>query len=713
MTDLAALGLSVTSDGVVKATGDLDRFKGASDRAAGGADNLGKRSDVVQGSLRRLASVAGTLVGALAAAFSLGAAARGAAEVQAITNGFLGMGQTADQAAASLAAVAEIANQTRAPLTATAELYRRVSTAAGELGASQAEVQQFTKNIGQALAASGTSAEQASGALLQLSQAMAGGTVRAEEFNSILEGAFPIAQAAARGIAEAGGSVGRLRQLVVAGKVSSEEFFRAILSQSASIEAAFGRTVPTVSQAMTVFNNAVGLSAAGIDKALGVSSGLATVIMGLASVVLAAGDAFVTINEAIGGFQGYIIAGAAALVGAYIPAIWAAISATAVWIAGLITLRGALIMTGIGALVVLAGALINMFIKLIENTGGWGNALTLLGEVAAGVWEGIKTSASSIGPALGSVWETVKSGFYSMLAGISRRWESFLLGMAGAAANVPGLDTVSGELFGAAAATSAGTAGFESASDAAAARAAELSGEASRRIATGFDAAKEAANKLMDAVSGTGDAITEITPPTVAATAAMDNLGKTAGGAAKKGIDEVAKAAKEAQKRMDDWANNMAGHFDGLITGGKNLSGVLQSMARQLESTGWQMLFRGLSRGIFGGGGGGGFLGSLFAGFFDQGGMIPAGQVGIVGERGPEFVRGPAVVTSRADTARAMAGGAAGGVIDVVLHVPEGVTVQQATAIAGSVAVRVTQGGLAQNRQALPRQIDQLNARGR
>jgi tape measure domain-containing protein len=710
-TDLAALGLSVTSDGVVKATGDLDKFKGASDRAAGGADNLGKRSDVVQGSLRRLATVAGTLVGTLAAAFSIGAAARGAAEVQAITNGFLGMGQTADQAAASLAAVAEIANQTRAPLTATAELYRRVSTAAGELGASQSEVQQFTKNIGQALAASGTSAAQASGALLQLSQAMAGGTVRAEEFNSILEGAFPIAQAAARGIAEAGGSVGRLRQLVVAGKVSSEEFFRAILSQSDAIEAAFGRTVPTVSQAMTVFNNAVGLSAAGIDKALGVSSGLATVIMGLASVVLAAGDAFVTINEAIGGFQGYIIAGAAALFGAYIPAIWAAITATGAWIASLITLRGALLLTGIGALVVAAGALINMLLRLVQETGSWGNALTLLGEVAAGVWEGIKTSASSIGPALGSVWETVKSGFYSMLAGISRRWESFLLGMAGAAANVPGLDTVSGELFGAAAATSAGTAGFESASGAAAARAAELSGEAASRIASGFDKAKEAVGRLNAAVKDTGDAVTEIVPPTMAATGAVGDLGKAAGGAAKaaeKATDDV----KKLRSAADDWASSMAGHFDGLITGGKNLSGVLQSMARQLESTGWQMLFRGLSRGIFGGGGGG-FLGSLFAGFFDQGGMIPAGQVGIVGERGPEFVRGPAVVTSRADTARAMAGGAAGGVIDVVLHVPEGVTVQQATAIAGSVAVRVTQGGLAQNRQALPRQIDQLNARGR
>jgi tape measure domain-containing protein len=45
-------------------------------------------------------------------------------------------------------------------------------------------------------------------------------------------------------------------------------------------------------------------------------------------------------------------------------------------------------------------------------------------------------------------------------------------------------------------------------------------------------------------------------------------------------------------------------------------------------------------------------LPKLFAGAFDKGGNIGSGQVGIVGEYGPEFVRGPAVVTSRVDTAK-------------------------------------------------------------
>lgn len=42
---------------------------------------------------------------------------------------------------------------------------------------------------------------------------------------------------------------------------------------------------------------------------------------------------------------------------------------------------------------------------------------------------------------------------------------------------------------------------------------------------------------------------------------------------------------------------------------------------------------------------------NAIAGLFDAGGMIPAGRKGIVGEYGPELVEGPAIVTSRRQTA--------------------------------------------------------------
>lgn len=148
-----------------------------------------------------------------------------------------------------------VADKTRAPVEAMVQLYQRGSLAANELGASQKELIDFTETVGTALALQGGSAEQASGALLQLSQSLGSGIVRAEEFNSILEGAFPIAKAAAAGIDEAGGSVAKLRQLIVEGKVTSDVFFRGILSQSSDLKRQFAATETTVTQALQRIKN--------------------------------------------------------------------------------------------------------------------------------------------------------------------------------------------------------------------------------------------------------------------------------------------------------------------------------------------------------------------------------------------------------------------------------------------------------------------------
>ena len=50
----------------------------------------------------------------------------------------------------------------------------------------------------------------------------------------------------------------------------------------------------------------------------------------------------------------------------------------------------------------------------------------------------------------------------------------------------------------------------------------------------------------------------------------------------------------------------------------------------------------------------GGPMSSLFAGLFADGGVIPGGKYGIVGERGPELIRGPASVIGTDQTAEIM-----------------------------------------------------------
>lgn len=147
------------------------------------------------------------------------------------------------------------AQKNAAPLENLVELYGRVALVQKDLNVSQEEMLNFTDKIALALRVSGQSAAESSGALLQLSQALGSGKVQAQEFQSILEGALPIAQAAAAGLKEAGGSVARLRQLVVDGKVSSEAFFRAFEAGAPMLEEKVAGATLTTSQGLQLIRN--------------------------------------------------------------------------------------------------------------------------------------------------------------------------------------------------------------------------------------------------------------------------------------------------------------------------------------------------------------------------------------------------------------------------------------------------------------------------
>lgn len=165
-----------------------------------------------------------------------------------VTNSVNEMNQTLDR-------LFDIANKNRTPIEQLSALYQKASIASKELGASQEDLFKFTELVARGLAIQGGSAATASGALLQLSQSLGSGIVRAEEFNSILEGAFPIAQAAANGLDRAGGSVAKLRQLIASGQVTSKEFFDALLSQAGALEETFAKIQPTIRSAGIVFRN--------------------------------------------------------------------------------------------------------------------------------------------------------------------------------------------------------------------------------------------------------------------------------------------------------------------------------------------------------------------------------------------------------------------------------------------------------------------------
>ncbi len=112
----------------------------------------------------------------------------------------------------------------------------------------------------------------------------------------------------------------------------------------------------------------------------------------------------------------------------------------------LVTLRGALIRTGIGALIVGAGELIYWFGQLVGGAGGFGKAMGLLKNVAIEVWERIGDGAWSIVLRMRSVSNSLKASWFDALAAMQDKWARFLKAISGAAFKIPGMTGLANSL---------------------------------------------------------------------------------------------------------------------------------------------------------------------------------------------------------------------------------------------------------------------------
>lgn len=256
---------------------------------------------------RRLNAGFVSLQRSIAVAFAGVAATRGAVQLidaaTRIENSLKVAGVAAEDLEQVYGDLFAAAQRNAAPIETLVQLYSRLALVQNELGVTGDELIGFTDNVALALRVAGTDAQAASGALLQLSQALGGGVVRAEEFNSILEGATPIVQAVANGLEEAGGSVAKLRALVVDGKVSSEAFFRAFEVGAATLEDKVAGAELTVSQQFIRLQNVLIDVAREMNEGTDASRVLGDGIANLADIVLQLGD---FVNYAVGPMQSLI-----------------------------------------------------------------------------------------------------------------------------------------------------------------------------------------------------------------------------------------------------------------------------------------------------------------------------------------------------------------------------------------------------------------------
>ncbi len=144
------------------------------------------------------------------------------------------------------------ANASRTSLESVATVYTRTARAVAVLGKSQYETLQFTRTLSKAIAIGGSTAVEASNAMIQLSQGLSSGTLRGDELRSVLEQLPVVADLIAK---KMGVTIGELRRLGAAGKLTSKQVFEAIVAGAAETDAKFSTMKVTFAQAMEVLKN--------------------------------------------------------------------------------------------------------------------------------------------------------------------------------------------------------------------------------------------------------------------------------------------------------------------------------------------------------------------------------------------------------------------------------------------------------------------------
>jgi len=147
-----------------------------------------------------------------------------------------------------------IAQNTYSAWDSVLQVYQRFSDNAKTLNLTMDDTARLTETVSKAVAISGASASAADAALVQFGQALASGTLRGEELNSVMEQTPALAKAIAQGM---GITVGELRTVAAEGKITSQEIVKALRNVESDIDALFGRTDITISQSLTLLNNEI------------------------------------------------------------------------------------------------------------------------------------------------------------------------------------------------------------------------------------------------------------------------------------------------------------------------------------------------------------------------------------------------------------------------------------------------------------------------
>lgn len=180
----------------------------------------------------------------------------------------------------------ESANKTRTSYSATVDSFVKMNRAVTDLGMSQQASIRFSTSLSEAIQLSGSSANQAKMAMMQMSEMLASGTIGGIHLKAMINDAPMLGQAIADGLKTADGHIGvtisKMRELAHEGKLSAEDIIEALGRSADSLDNRFAKLPVTVESSMQVLKNSVMMTIDEIDKRVGASKFFSGTFTGIA-----------------------------------------------------------------------------------------------------------------------------------------------------------------------------------------------------------------------------------------------------------------------------------------------------------------------------------------------------------------------------------------------------------------------------------------------
>ena len=287
------LGIRLTLDGTATVTGGLSQVSAKLSDLDSGAvkvgDAFGRLGSVGAGVFNNLKGAVLGLVGVVGSV-QLAREFVAMADSMTLLNARLRLATGGgDDFTKSQKAIYDIAQANNLGLQETSTLYTKLLGPVQRLGGGVAENTAIVSAFSTALRVGGATTEAAASATLQFAQAMGSGVLRGEEFNAVNEASPRVMQALAEGM---GQPIERLRKMAEEGKLTADVVGNALVTQLGKLRAEAAQMPDTVGGAFQRMKNDVALLVDEMNKANGITLGLADAIDTTNSFVMRIAQAF-------------------------------------------------------------------------------------------------------------------------------------------------------------------------------------------------------------------------------------------------------------------------------------------------------------------------------------------------------------------------------------------------------------------------------------